>query len=283
VTFNERALLHRYLRQVVQPSGAVLVDVGAYVGGWCRPFLQDGWRAYAFEPDDNNRARLLGMCAQFSGLRVRPEAVCDRVSPEAPFYTSPVSDGISGLSKFHPSHVEAQKVSTTTLDVALAEEHVERVDFLKIDTEGHDLPVLRGFPWDRMKPLLVICEFEGRKTETVGYGFDDMASYLVERGYELLVSEWYPIEEYGGQHTWRSFKTYPCELEDADAWGNIIAFRDGIDFLKLMTAMVEVAALEKDRAAAVDADLKGQIEYITGSWSWRLTAPLRRMLKLVKR
>ena len=53
--------------------------------------------------------------------------------------------------------------------------------------------------------------------------WSDMADYLIERGYEVLVSEWHPIKRYGGRHTWRLMQRYPCTLAEPNAWGNLIA------------------------------------------------------------
>ena len=60
----------------------------------------------------------------------------------------------------------------------------------------------------------------------LGYDFHDLATYLQDQGYELIVSEWFPMVEYGMKHKWRQFENYPCELKDQKAWGNIIAVKD---------------------------------------------------------
>jgi len=43
-----------------------------------------------------------------------------------------------------------------------------------------------------------------------------------QQGYEVLVSEWEPIVEYGRRHTWKRFVRYPATIA-ADGWGNLIA------------------------------------------------------------
>src|SRR3546814_18645662 len=127
-------------------------------------------------------------------------------------------------SAFHPSHVSKQVVDTTTLSDVLADADIDGVDFLKVDTEGHDLFVLKGFPWERFRPAVIECEFEDAKTVPLGYTFHDMARFLLEKGYRVLVSEWHPIIRYGVRHDWRRLVAYPCEISDAVAWGNILAF-----------------------------------------------------------
>jgi hypothetical protein len=80
------------------------------------------------------------------------------------------------------------------------------VDFLKIDTEGFDLMVLKGYPWTQSpRPRVILCEFEDAKTVPLGYDFHQLAAFLVGEGYQLIISEWYPVKAYGGLHRWRRF------------------------------------------------------------------------------
>jgi len=201
----------------------VMLDVGAHFGSALTPFAEHGWQIFAFEPDPCNRERLVKSFGSFPNVHIDPRGVSDEPRENVDFYTSKVSTGISGLSAFHPSHVATARVALTTLARFCAETRTHHVDFLKIDTEGFDLFVLRGFPWNLTRPRVIICEFEDAKTVPLGYSFKDLEHFLLEKGYRLVVSEWYPIKEYGAIHDWRCFKEYPCELEDPKAWGNIIA------------------------------------------------------------
>src|SRR3546814_3194476 len=96
-----------------------MIDVGAHHGHALFPFLEKGWRVFAFEPDDRNRAILEKRLAQADGagslVRLDNRAVSDQVRSGQVFYRSDQSTGISGLSAFHPSHVSKQVVDTTTL------------------------------------------------------------------------------------------------------------------------------------------------------------------------
>ena len=111
----------------------------------------------------------------------------------------------------------------------LAEHGVETVDFLKIDVEGFERHVLDGYDW-LIKPEVIVLEFEDSKTVPLGYTWRDLADTLVARDYQVLVSEWFPGQRYGGSHRWRRFARYPTELEDPSAWGNLIAARSLSDF-----------------------------------------------------
>lgn len=113
------------------------------------------------------------------------------------------------------------------LDNYIGSNNINHVNFLKIDTEGHDFFVLKSYPWDKDKPDVIECEFEDLKSvKKLNYSWKDMAEYLNSLNYKIIISEWYPIVRYGGNHKWKGFKEYPCELDDKNAWGNFICFQD---------------------------------------------------------
>ncbi len=223
--FSEADLIYEYFSE--RPNPGVMVDVGAHFGESFRPYLQSQWEIYAFEPDSKNRANLL-LRTNVNRIKLFPVAVSDHDADEVSFFASEESDGISSLSAFRPTHHEVEKVKIRTLSRILEEENVGQVNFLKIDTEGHDLFVLKGFPWDRIKPDIILCEFEDSKTQSLGYDYRALGDYLVGRGYTVFLSEWAPIIKYGTIHKWRSFKRFPCALEDSNAWGNMVAVCAGL-------------------------------------------------------
>lgn len=230
-----RSMLGRVLLEEVEiiydalkgyKSSKVMIDVGAHFGNSLEPFAEEGWDVFGFEPDPKNRETLLALCTKYPNVNIDARAVSDRSQENLSFFTSEVSTGISSLSSFHESHKESTSVDTITLDVFCNDANIKDVAFLKIDTEGHDLFVLKGVNWETTKPDVILCEFEDKKTKPLGYDFHDLATYLQGKGYALLVSEWYPMVEYGLQHKWRQFSSYPCQLKDQKAWGNIIAVKD---------------------------------------------------------
>jgi FkbM family methyltransferase len=238
--FSEIDLIHRLLTQDTGQKG-VMVDVGAQFGESFLPFRLFGWRIVAFEPDPNPRKSASLQRLADSRVELLRVAVSDSEKADAVFFTSEESTGISSLSAFRDTHRPTAKVHVSTLAKELAGRADERIDFLKIDTEGYDFFVLKGFPWTKahLRPRTILCEFEDSKTKPLGYVWTDMASYLSDLGYHVLVSEWHPIVRYGAQHRWRSLNRLPHSLADAQGWGNLVAFREESDVLKF-TAMAQV-------------------------------------------
>jgi FkbM family methyltransferase len=206
----------------------VMMDVGAHHGHSLASFANHNWQVYAFEPDSDNRHQLETRFGNFPDVNIDPRALSDSPQEKMTLYKSVESSGISGLSLFHSSHTPAEEVEVTTLKHFLSEKNITdaQIDFLKIDTEGFDLFVLKGFPWKKNKPRLIICEFEDKKTVPLGYNYHDLAQYLTKLGYQIIVSEWCPIKKYGGPHDWKCFSSYPHKLNDKNSWGNLIAVID---------------------------------------------------------
>jgi FkbM family methyltransferase len=207
-------------RRVLRGRRGLMVDVGAHRGFAHTPFADREWQVLALEPDPANRVFLEE--AAHPNVTIDPRAITDTDGQQLTLYTSEVSSGISTLAPFHESHHPGVEVETVRLDTVLAD--WSHVDFLKVDTEGFDLPVLRTFDWSD-RPDVVVCEFEDRKTVPLGYTYRDLGDFLLGQGYAVFMSEWHPIVEYGRAHDWRRVVRYPEALLDANGWGNFIAVR----------------------------------------------------------
>ena len=242
---NETRIAFHLLKHT---EAGVMVDVGAHHASSLLPFAENGWRIYAFEPDTQNRSILDRKVSAFRNVSVDKRAVSDTTERSVPFYSSSESSGISCLKPFTNSHVYAGTVDTVTLTDFCSEQKISHIDLLKIDAEGYDLLILKGVSWDNIKPNVIICEFEDSKTRSLGYTMHDMARYLVERGYKVLVSEWHPVIRYGIQHDWRRLVPYPCELDDPNATGNLIAFREQPDLQEIATIARRIVKVDAEMA-----------------------------------
>jgi FkbM family methyltransferase len=225
--YDEVYAVYRAIAELRAGAG-YLIDVGAHTGESFEPFAECGWSVDCFEPNPANHPAIQARIERSGGaVALYPVAVSNEPKENLTFYLSEQSTGISSLHAFHESHREGFKVDAIALRDHLAAKGNPHVDFLKIDTEGYDFFVLQGIDWGLVFPEIIICEFEDSKTEALGYNYKDMAQYLLDRGYEVIVSEWYPIEAYGKTHSWNRYTRFPSELESADAWGNLVAMQPG--------------------------------------------------------
>ena len=225
---NEEELIFGLIGSSVghEDGPPVMVDVGANFGNSLDIYLSRGWKVHAFEPDPDNRSKLLSIYGGNDLLSVSTDAVSLTDGETLSFYASDESTGISSLSAFTEGHREKTTVNTTRLDTYLRERKLSRVDFLKIDVEGHDYFALQTFPFDRLQPAAVIVEYEDKKSLPLGYDVHEMANFLESGGYHVWVSEWHPIIRYGIAHDWRRLVRYRGDLELSSGWGNLIGFKN---------------------------------------------------------
>ena len=203
-----------------------LVDVGAHVGGFSRPFAKKGWRVIAFEPEQKNLQELRANLKGFTNVWCVAKAVSETCKQGIPFYLSRDHWGIHSLRPFHPTHDTTVSVDTVRLDETLSDLGINQVTVLKIDIEGADFLALKGFDFGRFQPEVVMCEFmDERSQANFGYSYHDMAGYMATVNYVTFVSEWAAIVEYGRKgvpisHTFLQCRPYP--LDHDPAWGNLI-------------------------------------------------------------
>ena len=110
---------------------------------------------------------------------------------------------------------------------------------LNINSGASSFAFLRDVPLQDFCPLAIRCSFGGEPEQTGNFHFKTVADYLVDHGFQVLVSEWYPSENFAGKNSWRALKAYPCELEEAHAWGSVIGFRAELEREAIVQGVLE--------------------------------------------
>ncbi len=93
----------------------------------------------------------------------------------------------AGMSTMHPMDVNLDlmhevMVSTITYKDLLEMHGIERVDYLKIDTEGHDMNILREVIFDGpLRPNII-------KVERLHCDVNEMSEFLLGKGYHIEVN-----------------------------------------------------------------------------------------------
>lgn len=231
-SFDEVRLIYEMFK--ISNIIGTMIDVGAHRGSSLGLFAADGWNILAFEPDNLNRSYLSRAYGRPSNIIIDSRAVSNEAKSNSPFFGSSVSSGISGLSMFHDSHHQTQTVDITTLADAVMSYRIQKIDFLKIDTEGYDLFVLQGLNFNKLTPSVIVCEFENRKTEPLGYNACELYMYLRDNGYIVTISEWEPISEYGAAHRWANFTDDVKDINPL-GWGNMVAFLPQSPYVDILT------------------------------------------------
>lgn len=182
------------------PHARVVFDVGANVGDWTELALSINRAAqiHCFEPSGPTFRRL-------SAHAFPPNVRLNHfgLGAAAEERTMYVYDEASGANSLYhrvgtPSDQQSEEtVRLGSFDEYCARERIERVDFVKIDVEGHELSVLRGAKRMLSEGRVGVVQFE--------YG----GCYIDAR--VLLKDIWQLVDEPGQGYAF--YKIFPSRLE----------------------------------------------------------------------
>lgn len=135
------------------------IDIGAHLGFYTLKFAKwvgSGGKVAAFEPNPTTHNELLDNIRRngIENVMVVGDAVAEESGVASFFVTTP------GMSSLHISRSNKQneiKVNVTTIDSFMQNSEWERLDIIKIDTEGFDCHVILGARESiiHFKPLIV--------------------------------------------------------------------------------------------------------------------------------
>jgi FkbM family methyltransferase len=183
----------RFIREVL-PRCRTVFDVGANVGDWARLALQvnPAARLYCFEPSAFTFAKLTANA--FPANVSCHNLGFGSAAGEASLYL--FEDG-SGMNSLYPrSGLEdgwniappskTETIRIETLDAFCAAQAIDRVDFLKMDVEGHELGVLNGAAglFGRRAIGAVQFEYGGCNIDSRTF-MKDFFEFFQARGYTL--------------------------------------------------------------------------------------------------
>ena len=128
----------------------VVIDVGANVGDYAHGVLEHtDAQVYCFEPQPHVVTMLHSRLQPFGSRAVVITLGVGAQSGSLDLFYNPDSPELASFSKEVNaiSYVDNQasiKVQVVSLDEFAAQSRLTRVDFIKIDTEGYELEVLKG-------------------------------------------------------------------------------------------------------------------------------------------
>jgi len=188
-----------FIRKAIQPGWTAL-DVGANIGFFAVPMAQSvgaSGKLFCFEPLPKNFARLnenLKM-NQITPSTVETHAVAlsdEEAVLNLGLFEDFAHGGETGnaapLSKGHSKPVKEIQVQATRFDDFSKKLALKRLDFIKIDIEGHEDAFFRGAQMtvDQFRPI-VLGEFSEEHMKHKGLDVDDfMKSYFLSRRYRAF-------------------------------------------------------------------------------------------------
>lgn len=186
--YSEPALFELY-EQFITPE-QVVVDAGANIGLHALVFSRlvgPKGRVYAFEPDSGNFARLEEHLSQ-NRIHNTTAVGCalGESQTDAVLIRNPSDSSRSYLSSAASADDRSIEVSVISLDHFTARIGLERIDFLKVDVEGHEFPLLKG-ACDLMRRGVIKTmqlEFEPGNVRSSSATNSDILHLLSESGYQ---------------------------------------------------------------------------------------------------
>lgn len=219
---NGESAMQRWILRFSPPGEQIHVaDVGANVGRWSRSMMaaaseagrETDLRLHAFEPDSRAFAQL-EQAFDGTSARLSRTALSDRHGTSLLHRVAPAA----GRNSLYPvpgiNETVQENVVTITLDSYAAHSGVERFSLVKIDAEGHDLPVLQGARALLTEHRIAVAQFEYNHRWV-------LARFFLRDAFEFLLALDYRV----GKLTPRGVEFYPSWDVDLETFveGNYIA------------------------------------------------------------
>lgn len=175
----------------VKPGDFVL-DIGGHVGQYAvllGSLVLDGGRVISFEPDPKARETLrANLQLNTLGDRVELESLALFDQEGEHTFFSKGADSMSSLARSglgenasSPDVVE-YTVRTVRLDDYLARRNLGWPRWIKLDTEGAEINILKGAPQVLKSSATIVCELHPYAWEEFGTSFDELLRLIADAG-----------------------------------------------------------------------------------------------------
>lgn len=176
---GEKYVLEQVLNKYLPQEKSIIFDVGANVGDYSKDLKKEfpSSTVYAFEPNSNTYKLLIENLSEH-----RVKCFCLGLSSSKEnrhmyTYSSELTSGHASLYKdvlsdLHSAeNVSEVSFSAVTIDKFCSEHQIERINFLKVDTEGHELEVLTGGQEMLKDSRIDIIQFEFNEMNVISRVF----------------------------------------------------------------------------------------------------------------
>lgn len=144
-----------------------IFDIGANDGSYLEAALKvfgNRGKVYSFEPQSAIFERLRSSFGSDPRVELRKTAISNQMGTAELYCSSEIETVASLHSNIIWKQAASETVPLTTVDQFCSDEGIERIDLLKIDTEGHEMEVLLGAASMMQADRIASLQFEFGET-----------------------------------------------------------------------------------------------------------------------
>ena len=194
-TFNDEENVRSAYWYPFIEKGDVIFDIGAAFGSYCLPALAMRAIVYAFSPE-HEFPKIKDTIAENNGFKQRCHVYNFGFYSETGFFKTDTAKFFKkgemdedAMSNSNRANWTGWYIPVKRLDDFVAKENLEKIDFIKIDTEGAELEVLKGAiqTLEIYKPKILV-EFHIFKDHMIQ---SKIHEFLLKLGYDVRGTVYY--------------------------------------------------------------------------------------------
>jgi len=179
----------KVIKKVVKPTDTV-IDVGAHIGVYSLLMAKLARKVISIEPvpELNRKLEVNIRRNNLQNVKIFPWVLSNK--EEALDFYYPVNQPIGREGNLYQINLPLEtikvQVHSKKLDQLVAEEGLPAVNFIKVDVDGHELPILYGArkTLEIFKPI-ILFEYDLRTWSNAGCSFQEARQFLKNLGYTL--------------------------------------------------------------------------------------------------
>ena len=142
----------KYIESKLEKEPLIIIfDVGANIGGYSKAvsdIFKDKSKIFSFEPSKKTFDLFLENTKNCNNIIPNNFGFSDKVYNQI-LFTNSEGSGLASVYQRNLEHFgikmdKTEEIKLTTIDTYCAENKIERIHFLKLDIEGHELSALNG-------------------------------------------------------------------------------------------------------------------------------------------
>ena len=211
----------KYCLKLLKKKPQLFIDIGANIGSYTDQVIKNhpDIVCHLFEPSKKNYNKLK-MKYQQKNIFINRKAIAD-VSGESYLYSDSPGSALGSLTKRDLDEIKINFNVKEKVDLIRFDEYWKNakvnIDYVKIDVEGHELDVLKGFGDLIYKTKLIQFEFGGTAIDTRIF-FKDFWNFFKIRNFTI-----YRMTPFG----LKKINKY-SETEESFSYCNFVAYNNNL-------------------------------------------------------